>query len=886
MPTNPPANPLPGAVYLDQTTNLSWVWTGTFWLQATGGSQNYLSQSTPTTTIVPGYYSEPSPDSWFPHIGATAPSYPSCGQIWIDDSVTPNYASVWDCNTSTWIQLGGIPGGDTNSIVSTSQPPTRLSGDAFQSGDFWINPNNNSVSYYNGASWIPISTPDTNSVNSTATPFTRNNGDALKAGDLWTNPSDASINFWDGSGWVPVVAVDPDHQLATSDPVLRPDGQPLQQADLYTNTVSNTLFYYNGGWKRYNDSHSFELTGTPLTRPDGTALQGGDQWYNPTTDQLYVRDSVSSTWILVSTNDTHSWWSGIALVNRPDSIGSSLQAGDIWVNNVADPLGYHYAKVWDGGGWAKFGAADTHAIIGAVDPTDPTIGVPGTGTLRKDGKDAIEGDIYINTVTGKAFYLNTASIWTAFGTDTHSFIQAGDPTATGFVARLDGTPLQNGDIYIDTTTNQGHYYKTSDSSWNLFGSDTHSIIGVGDPNGSVLQRLDGSPLQDGDQYIDTTSKQGWYYDTASTTWALFGDDTHSFTDPGIPALMNRPNGSPLQVGDQHLDTTTMVLRAWDGVGWEVISQDSHSILGTADPNTIVGLTRADGSPVEDGDMFVDTTTKQGWYYESTAVPTWTLFGSDTHSFTGAGTPYIALPGTLPQSTRPNGSALKDGDQFLDTNTKILYSFSGADWVQISVDTHSIVGGGTPYIATPFVGSATTTARPDGSDLVTGDIFIDNITNEGYFFDGAEWIPFGTDTHSIAKAGVPGPTGTNTTTRTDNTALKTGDLYTDLNTFRLYVWDGAAWQSTSGGNNSIQVGTSEPTLRDDNSDLEDGDQWLNTNFTPPIEYTRITGVWVPNADVTVFAGFPATNFPNQLFVNSLNNRMYRYDSTAAAWVQVV
>ena len=100
MPTNPPANPLPGAVYVDQVTNIAWVWTGTYWLQAKGGSSNYNAQVLPTTALIPGYFSSPSPEEWVPHVGATAPLNPGSGLIWVNTGVAPNTVSIWDFNNN------------------------------------------------------------------------------------------------------------------------------------------------------------------------------------------------------------------------------------------------------------------------------------------------------------------------------------------------------------------------------------------------------------------------------------------------------------------------------------------------------------------------------------------------------------------------------------------------------------------------------------------------------------------------------------------------------------------------------------------------------------------------------------------------------------------
>lgn len=722
MPTNPPANPLPGAVYVDQTTNISWVWTGTYWLQAYGGSSNYTSQQTPTTAIIPGYYAEPSPDSWFPSVGATAPAYPSCGQIWVDNSVTPNYAQVWDCNTNAWIQLGGVPGGDTNSIVSAVAPTIRVSGDALQSGDFWLNPNNNGISYWNGANWVQVSTPDTHTIYSSLVPTTRYNGDTLVAGDLWTDPDDNALRYWNGIQWTPVVAIDNDHQLSTTPPTLRPDGSGLLVADLYTNTTSGTLFYFDGAaWNRYNDTHSFHNTVQPAARPDGSLLEGGDQWFNPTTDQLYVWDATSTSWVLVTTVNSHSWWSATAPATRPD--GTALVDGDMWTDSTMNTYGSHPLKVWHTNAWHSVGEKDTHSFLGVVNPNGNVIARPDTTAL-------LDGDIYINTVTKQGYYYNTAtSSWTEFGTDTHAFLGVGDPLVVNPTSvRPNGTSLQSGDIYIDTVSKQAYYYDLATITWSLFGSDTHSFLGAGDPTiaNPISTRPNGASLEDGDQYIDTAAKQGYYYNTATSSWSLFGSDTHSFVGAGTPYIAIPSVG-----------TNTQTLR----------------------PN---------GSALLTGDIYIDSNTQEGYYYTGTE---WVPFGVDTHSFTGAGLPTVIAP--FSAGNRPSGTALKAGDQYLDTNSKILYSWDGAAWVGVSSDNHSI-----PSATQP-------TVRPDTSILQDGDQWVNTSFAPGieYTYVSGAWQPHGDVTVVTA---LPA------------TGEFPNQLLVNSTTNRMYRWDVAS------GNTWVQV----------------------------------------------------------------------------------
>jgi len=646
MPTNPPANPLLGAVYVDRVTNISYVFTGTYWLQAHGGSQNYNSQSTPTTSIIPGFYAEPTPDTWVPHVGATAPLNPGCGQIWVDTSTVPYSTSIWDCITATFIPLGGVPGGDTNSIVSTAAPSIRVSGDPLQSGDIWINPNTNAIAFWNGATWIQASTPDTHSIFSAAQPATRANGDALLAGDLWTDPDNGNIYYFDGASWQPVQAIDADHQLSTTTPTVRPNGDPLAVADLWTNTISNTLFYFDGvAWVRYNDTHSIQSATSPSIRPSGDALQGGDQWFDPVNNLLYVYDGTAPGWVLVTTNDTHSFLSaGVAPVIRP------------------------------GGG-----------------------------------------------------------------------------------------ALQSGDLYIDTVTRQGYYYNATTSTWVLFGSDTHSLTGVGDPvtANPVTSRPNGTALVAGDQYLNTATNL--LYTWTGTTWAVISGDTHSFVS--ATALTTRPDGTPLQNGDQMYltSTTPWTLKYWDTSLGMWMGEANQSLLR----RTVNPVNGVDSAIF--GTVWHNTVTLDSWEFVENPVS----------------------PG--------NGL-----------------------WKQL--------------IQEPTIqfASAAPTTQANGLPLIDGDIYYNTTNTLSFIYNlgATTWVPFGNDTHSFPQSVVPG-------TRPSGAAL---------------------------------------TL---------GDKWIDTDFSPAIEYYRsAANTWLPMGDVSTVTALPiAGEYDNQLLVNSTNNRLYRYDSTAVAWVQV-
>ena len=832
MPNNPPANPIPGAIYVDQITNLTWIWTGTVWLQASGAA-GYNAQVGPGTTIVPGFYSEPSPESWIPTVSATAPLYPSCGQIWIDNSVIPNLSYVWDCDTGTHLPLGGGSTSASTTIVSTVAPTTRTDGNPLVIGDLWVDATTQVISYWDGVIWAPASSPDTNSIPSAGTPATRADGSALQAGDLWADMTNNLLYFYNGSSFVNIVAQSDDHQLASAAPTTSLGGATLSDGDRWTDSTTGNHYYYeSGAWVPYNDTHSQVATVAPTVRETGDALRSGDQWFDTSVDALYVYDLATTSWKTVG-GDTHSfvqsgqptlttrpnteallvgdmyvdsatnkvwYWSGAAweivsgdthsftgngipaLALRPD--GTPLEAGDQYLDLVGNNL-YGY----NGSGWVPFISPNTHAFTGSGTPTL---------TLRPDASPLIAGDEYIDITTDIGYYWN-GTAWEILSRDLHSFTGLIAPT---IIQRPDGNPLIEGDQYINKTTGDTYYWDSA--AWVLIGGDTHSIRATAAPT----TRTDGTPLRDGDQWVDTDNQNAFYvYNLGTGLWEILGDDTHSFAGAGSPTLTLRPNGQPLQSGDQWLDTSTFSLHGYDGATWNLIGPDTHSFFGAADPAL---TTRPDGTTLLVGDQFLNTTNKILFAWDGAA---WNVISGDTHSMLGAGDPTV----TNPTITRIDGSPLKDGDQYIDTVTNEAYFYTAgtASWAMFSsADTHSFTGNGAPIL----------TVRPNGQPLLAGDQYVDEDSDVLYYYDSAlSWVTLGGDTSEIIRA------TTSPTTRLNATALRLGDQWVDTdNNNVIYSYNGTAWEKASDDTHTIWSATA-PTLNNDGLALKDGDLWANSTM---------------------------------------------------------
>lgn len=301
VPTNPPANPVPGAVYIDIATNTPYVWTGTSWIVANGGT-GYNSQITTGAAILPGYFAKPDPESFLTQIGATQPVNPVPGQIWVDQSQTPAHVYVWD--GTQWLQIAD--GEVTNTSVQATPPANPDVGDTFYETTtqlFYV---------WDGTSWKALNSNDYPSF--TAPPVVG------PAGDSYFNTTSDTLFVSNGTSWLEVCmapcagGTDTHSFTGAGAPTLtqRPDTTALVAGDQYVDSAANDLYYWNGAaWVQVTatgtDTHSFVGAGVPaLTqRPDTSALIAGDHYIDTTTNYSYYWNG--ATWVIATAASTASY---------------------------------------------------------------------------------------------------------------------------------------------------------------------------------------------------------------------------------------------------------------------------------------------------------------------------------------------------------------------------------------------------------------------------------------------------------------------------------------------------------------------------------------------------------------------------------------------------
>jgi hypothetical protein len=396
---------------------------------------------------------------------------------------------------------------------------------------------------------------------------------------------------------------------------------------------------------------------------------------------------------------------------------------------------------------------DTNSITAIIEPT-----------ARVDGSTLQSGDLWVNTDLNQINYWDDlANAWvriaSASAGDTHSFYQPLPP-----VLRPNNEALLTGDVWIKSTNSQVYVWEGTMWVPVAYADDanTNSILSPIAPT----QRPTGDVLVQGDLWVNTTTSQTYYWNGAiwSPIFSL-STDIMSLLSGAAPIL--RPDSSPLQAGDQWVNSTTGALSYYDGFNWFPVSlgNDTHSIFSASMPTA-----RPNTDPLQVGDNWVNPTTLRLSVWTGTAWAM-TTSSNDTHSFTGATAPTITV--------RPDTSPLQAGDQYVNSTDKTLYYYTGTAWQLISGDSHSFTGTGAPTII----------VRPDSSALQAGDQWIDTATDVIYYWTGTVWKVLSDDTHCFS--GIAAPT---LTARPNGEALKTGDQFVNTTADSLHYWNGTAWEA--------------------------------------------------------------------------------------------
>lgn len=378
----------------------------------------------------------------------------------------------------------------------------------------------------------------------------------VEYGDSWYNTSTSEFSVWDGALWRPVVGTGGG---GTAIAIQMYPAAPAVQAEgsVYYNTTTDKLFVSDGvAWVEIVtgpvDTNSILAITQPALRANGDPLQSGDLWINPSLGSLSFYNG--TTWVQIfssSAGNAHNFYQAAIPTVRPD--GTALVNGDVWVNS-ADSKAY----VWDSASWVPIKSQtdyNTNSIVDSAPPTErPTANDPGLQS----------GDLWLNTLDNTLYYW-TGLTWSsvkaipATGFDTQGF--AG-PLTPNLTTRPDGTALVTGDQYVNTTTGEFYYW---DGTWKLTQSASGGVnyqestvpISAVQFSGFPTTAGGGGALKSGDIFHSLSTSRSYFY--TGTAWKP--QATHNFISESTPNLAETFDGDTWSVPS----SVTYYIRYNDGV---------------------------------------------------------------------------------------------------------------------------------------------------------------------------------------------------------------------------------------------------------------------------------------------------------------------------------
>ena len=304
---------------------------------------------------------------------------------------------------------------------------------------------------------------------------------------------------------------------------------------------------------------------------------------------------------------------------------------------------------WTGTSWDLVIENFQKLIESTVDPTPADI--------------AEQGQIWRNSTTGDAWeysenFQTGASEWVRIVSDKSVQISATQPSA-----QPDGTQLQPGDIWIDSTNSNAAYYRTAVNTWaplTIYFDNT--VANLAGPPVTTQAAIDVLALR-ADLLSKGISFVGTY--NAATDSADFTTSS-GLTDGALPAAGVTNQATYLVVGTDGtpatgpLAGTSMATGDWiisDGTTW------THLSLATS-ITTFTGLTDTPANYTGSaGKIVAVNATETGLEFVASA---------DTHSILAATEPTI----------RPTGSPLVAGDRWVDSTTLNTYVYNGASFARV------------------------------------------------------------------------------------------------------------------------------------------------------------------------------------------------------------
>lgn len=350
-------------------------------------------------------------------------------------------------------------------------------------------------------------------------------------------------------------------------------------------------------------------------------------------------------------------------------------------------------------------------------------------------------------------------------------------------------------------TEAGTQYKWNGTSWDVEIPTSQELLkSTSDPTAANTSVV-------GAVWRNTSTGDAWQYEEVSTgvyEWvklvkgATVQYGFNSITQPGGNALIN----GDLEV-DDGTGTDAGVLRYYAGFAWNPVDTffDNSTALMSGSPNTTQEALDIVANRV--------SALLKGLAYYGTYTP-----ATNTADFTASSG---LTDGVLPAAGSTNADAYlivtSDGTPasgplsgtFMDKGDWIISD--GVSWTHLDVSTNIDEFLDLQDTPSTYTGSANKVVRVNSSASA-----LEFVTP--------------TDTHGIYAANAP-------TTRTDGTALQTGDRWIASATFRPYNWSGSAWEPVS----PVIVSTTTPTQ------TTPGLLWYNPSVSTMFVYDNVAGHWV-------------------------------------------
>ena len=551
----------------------------------------------------------------------------------------------------------------------------------------------------------------------------------------------------------------------------------------------------------------------PTQRPDGTSLQAGDIWIDtdssPNVNELYVY--TGSSFAATTAGSTSS--SDTTLQTQITSNGNAIS------QNASDIL-------------LVAGVSDRANISTSINITSLNAAITNSTTGLSANANAIS--TLSSTVTNQG---NTISTLSTNVTELQN-------TLTGFNSSSTVATAISG-LQTQITANDNDVTNINTSITSLTGTvDTKARTFIQDnpPTATAI----------GDLWIDSNDSNKLYRATATTNsnWVAVGDSSglHVFAQDNEPTA--RPDSSTLQEGDIWFDTNDNKKQyRYDGTNFVAVDDTRITSNASAISTLQTNVSNINGTVSSNSSKI--TALENTVNHKSTGVDaTATALSSLTSTVT-------SIPVNFIQANAPTGS-LTTGDLWIDSDDNQLYRYDGNNWVSVRdslVTSNSTaitalqntVNDGTSGVSANASAISTLQTEVFGSGSASAsriDSLESSVTNNasGISTNASAISALTTKVNTKNKSFV----GTDAPANDATNDLQTGDLWieTDDNN-KLYRWSGSAWVPLAPTGLQTFAQSTTPTA------TSIGDIWIHTGDQNKI-YRWNGSTWQPLRDGLITA----------------------------------